>query len=76
MNVSGVPANTWFLAICHVCMVLNCMALKSLDYRTPHEMLTGVTPDISAFMTYHFWEPVYYKRTHDKWKIFLANLTN
>ena len=70
MNVSGAPAETWFLAIRHVCMVLNCMALKSLDYRTPHEMLTGVTPDISAFMTYHFWEPVYYKKAHDKWENF------
>ena len=70
MNISGADANAWLLAVEHVFMVLNCMALKSLGYRTPNEILTGVTPDISAFMEFHFWEPVYYKKSHDKWEKF------
>ena len=70
MNISGADANAWLLAVQHVFMVLNCMALKSLGYRTPNEHLTGVTPDISALMEFHFWEPVYYKKSHDKWEKF------
>ena len=37
-------------------------ATESLKWRTPLEKLTGITPDISAILCYHFYEPVYYKR--------------
>jgi hypothetical protein len=36
------------------------MASAVLKYRTPLEVCTGVTPDISAFLEYTFYEPVYY----------------
>jgi len=62
MNLVGAPADTWLLALEHVCMVMNCTATESLKWRTPLEKLTGITPDISAILCYHFYEPVYYKR--------------
>jgi len=37
-------------------------AVKSLDYRTPLEVLTGQTLDISVLLQYSFWGPVYIKR--------------
>jgi len=39
---------------------MNHLATAQLDYRTPIEALTGQTPDISALLSFHFWEPVYY----------------
>jgi len=62
MNLVGAPAETWLLALEHVCMVMNCTATESLGWRTPLEKLAGVTPDISALLCFHFYEPVYYKR--------------
>jgi len=62
MNLVGAPADTWLLALEHVCMVMNCTAMESLKWRTPLEKLTGITPDISAILCYHLYEPVYYKR--------------
>ena len=39
---------------------MNHMALESIEWRTPKEKLTGVTPDISVILQVEFWEPVYY----------------
>ena len=40
--------------------VRNRTARKSLDYRTPLELLTGDTPDISDITTFEFYQPVQY----------------
>jgi len=52
MNLSGAPPSTWLLCLEYVCFVMNRMALRSLDWRTPYEKLLGHTPDIS--MIYRF----------------------
>ena len=57
---------TWFLALLYVVYILNRTATASLDWRTPLEVLTGTTPDISPMLQYQFWEPVYYKVGTDK----------
>jgi len=44
-------------------MGLSCyeyLATVQLEYCTPIEALTGQTPDISALLSFHFWEPAYY----------------
>jgi hypothetical protein len=56
----GAPDYTWLLSLMYVCYILNHTATESLGWRTPLEKLNGQTPDISALITYHFWEPVYY----------------
>ena len=60
LNRTGAPASTWLLCLMWVCLVMNHLATAQLDYRTPIEALTGQTPDISALLSFHFWEPVYY----------------
>ena len=41
--------------------ILNRAATPSLDWKTPLQIITRDTPDISAIMQYQFWEPVYYQ---------------
>jgi hypothetical protein len=59
--MTGAPANTWLLALKCVIYVMNQTAIANLNWRTPYEKMWGVTPDISAMLEYHFYEPVYYK---------------
>jgi hypothetical protein len=61
MDRTGSPAYTWLLALMYVCFVLNFTASAALNWRTPSEMLTGSTPDISPLLRFTWWEPVYYK---------------
>ena len=51
--------------------IRNHLASRKLDWRTPHEKLTGETPDISVFR-FHFWELIEYydptvKQPHNGW---------
>ena len=41
-------------------MLLNVIAHRQLNWRTPTEVCFGYTPDISPFLRYEFYEPVYY----------------
>ena len=52
MNLTGAPAHCWLLCLLHVCNLLRL---------TPTQALTGQVPDISHFLHFSFWEPVYYK---------------
>ena len=61
LNNVGAPANTWLLALMHVCMVLNHTSSPKLNGRTPAEWLLGYTPDITPLIQFMFYEPVYYK---------------
>jgi hypothetical protein len=45
----------------YVCFVLKFAASASLNWRTPMEILTGSTPDISPLLSFQWWEPVYFK---------------
>lgn len=64
LNRTGAPPETWLLALQYVSYVLNRLAHESLGWRSPLEVLTGITPDISAMLRFSFWEPVFYK--HDE----------
>ena len=61
MNYTGAPEDCWLLCTEYVASIMNHMALDVLDWRTPLEKLTGQTPDISCFMRFMFYEPVYYR---------------
>ena len=65
MNLSGAPANTWLLALIYVCLLLNHLASAALGWKPPLQVLTGQTPDISKFLHFSFYEPVYYHSYHD-----------
>ena len=60
LDRSGAPAHCWLLAMTYVALLLNHVALDSLQGRTPIETLLGFTPDISAFLAFCFFQPVYY----------------
>ena len=60
LNRTGAPPSCWLLCLLWICYVMNHLATSALHWRTPVEVLTGTTPDISNIIVFHFWEPVYY----------------
>ena len=61
MNLTGAPAHCWLLCMLYVCHLLNATASPALGDLTPLQALTGQVPDISDFLHFSFWEPIYYK---------------
>jgi hypothetical protein len=61
MNRVGAPAYTWLLCLVYVCALLNHLSSPTLGGATPLTALTGQLYDISVFLQFHFWEPVYFK---------------
>ena len=47
MNITGAEENEWLLCMEYVIYVRNHAAMKSFGWKTPLEMLTGITPDVS-----------------------------
>jgi hypothetical protein len=66
MNFFGAPSNTWLLALCYVCLLLNHLASDALGWKSPEQVLTGHRPDISKFLHFSFYEPVYYNAYSNK----------
>ena len=50
----------WTYCVMYACDILNHIASKTLEWRTPIEVAFGITPDISALVQFSFYEPVYY----------------
>ena len=61
MNLTGAPAHCWLLCMLYVCSLLNATASPALEGLTPPQALTGQVPDISHFLHFSFWEPIFYK---------------
>ena len=61
MNLTGAPAHCWLLCMLYVCNLLNATASPALGSLTPLQALNGQVPDISHFLHFSFWEPIYYK---------------
>src|SRR5687768_12834278 len=61
LDHSGAPGSLWFLAMSHVCLLLNHTVNESIGYSIPLSLLTGVTQDISALLHYDWYQPVYYR---------------
>jgi hypothetical protein len=59
-NLSAAPVNTWLLAMMYVCILFNHVASSALGCKSPEQILEGQTKDISKFMHFPFYEPVYY----------------
>lgn len=62
LNMTGAPASCWLLCLEYVTFIMNRMALQSLQWRTPHEKLYGITPDISIIYRFKFYDKIYFKR--------------
>ena len=61
MNLTGAPAHCWLLCMLYVWTLLNPTASPALGGLTPLQALSGQVPDISHFLHFSFWEPIYYK---------------
>jgi hypothetical protein len=52
LDCTGLPLQTWLLALMYVCFVLNFTASALLNWRTPMEILAGSTRDISPLLSF------------------------
>ena len=60
MDRSGAPSSLWYLALQYTAYLLNRIAHPLLNNRMPIERCIGETPDISALLQFHFYQPVFY----------------
>ena len=60
MNITGAPNYVWSFCMLWIADVHNIVAHEALEYRTPYEKRHGTTPDISAYILFHFWEQILY----------------
>ena len=63
---TGCHPKAWYRLVQHVIDVKNHTALESLNWRTPLELSTGQTPDISGLLYFKFWEDIYYYEPTDR----------
>jgi hypothetical protein len=61
LDRTGTPPTFWLLAMLYVINLMNHLAVASLDWKTPLEVAHGQKPDISPFLHFRWWEPVYYE---------------
>ena len=61
MDRTGTPAVFWLLCILYVIGLLNHLSDATLDNKTPLESAYGTPPDISAYLNFHWWQPVLYR---------------
>ena len=61
LDRTGAPHEAWPWAYSYIADINNHCASRFLGWRTPIEKRHGYTPDISPFLTYMFWEQIYFK---------------
>ena len=57
---TGAPGYLWLWCTEYYCQMINMVEVKGLYWRTPTEVALGITPDISPFLNFHFYEACYY----------------
>jgi hypothetical protein len=68
LDRTGAPDSAWYLASQYLSEVHNRLADKKLPGQiTPLQRRTGVTPDISAYLQFRFWQPVLYLDHEESW---------
>ena len=60
MDRTNTPAHLWLLCVMYVLALFNHSAHESLGNITPIEKAKGYRPDVSKFLQYLWYEPVYY----------------
>ena len=60
LDSTGANPNEWLLVLQYVCYVMNHTALESLNWQTPLEVLTGITPDASIIYQMPYRTKVYF----------------
>ncbi len=67
MHRSGAHKRLWDFCLEYVCELRSrtALGLPVLNGRTPHELVTGDTPDISEWTEFSFYQPVYFYQSSD-----------
>jgi len=63
---TGAPENTWLYACQYMVGIHNITSDETLDWITPWQKRHMNTPDISAYLQFHFYERIYYLDPDDK----------
>eukprot|EP00957_Ditylum_brightwellii_P198776 15151381-Ditylum_brightwellii.AAC.1 len=58
LDRTGAHGFVWFFCMLYTVIVMDCTALESIGWRTPHEACFGVTLDISVLLQYRFYQPI------------------
>jgi len=66
MAFLDVDPDCWLLALNYVCTVMKLTAERSLGWRPPMEVATGITQDISMLLHFMFWDIVHCARHANK----------
>ena len=68
LDITGAPDSLWYMAAQYIADINNICSDKSLpNEMTPLQYLSGVTPDISAYLQFTFWQPVLYLDHEAEW---------
>ncbi len=62
---TGGPEHLWFQAMEYMADIHNVTADETLNWITPYQKRHGMTPDISPYLQFQFYEPVYYMDTEE-----------
>ena len=62
MDRHNTPSAFWLLCTLFCIGLHNHLALPSLGNKTPEGMFTHTTADISKYIQFHWWEPVYFRQ--------------
>ena len=64
LDHTGAPECLWYLCLQYSCYLLNRLSHTQLNNCTPYKKAIGDTPDISALLQFHFYQPIlYYDKT-------------
>ena len=61
MTRTSAPEASWPFILKYLCDVNNHCATPMLNWKTPISVRHGYTPDISAFLQFQFYEPIYFQ---------------
>eukprot|EP00536_Pseudo-nitzschia_multiseries_P016738 jgi/Psemu1/47533/gm1.47533_g len=61
MDCTGTPPHLWVLCMTYIAGLLNHLSDPSLSDKQPTFVATGALGDISAYTSFFWFEPVYYK---------------
>ena len=68
MDRTGCPGKYWLICMLYVVGLLNVLA--NAKGEIPNTVLTGEVTDVSPYIDYHFWQPVFYEdHTDEKEKL-------
>ena len=67
MDRVGCPSKFWLLCILFVISLLN--VVVNANGAIPNSVISGVVTDVSPFLTFHFWEEVFYEEPDSSEKL-------